>query len=190
MPTEERATAYFKMGTPVTPARNMIYYEGSQFRNAVSEDLIQRLGSSINFINNYQYSEKQFFLNGPYSNLPSYPQTFSDGLVFFQYDAEIVNVFAFSITKGVSGTTELDVKRATSSGGAFTSIFSTTPKFTSACSNNVWTDSAGLTPVQTGITRPVLATVNLNAGDALRVDLISAMQSAYNTGLVIIYRPR
>jgi len=190
LPTEERATAYFKMGTPVTPIRNTIYYEGSQFRNAVSEDLIQRLGSSINFINAYQYTEKQFFLNGPYSNLPSYPQTFSDGLVFFQYDAEIIDVWAFSITPGSSGTTEIDVLRATTSGGSFTSIFSTTPKFTSASASGVWTDSAGITPVQTGVTRPVLATVNVNQGDALRVDLVSAMQGAYNTGIVIHYRPR
>lgn len=38
------------MATEITPNPNKIYVEGSQFRNAVSEELIQRMGGSVNWL--------------------------------------------------------------------------------------------------------------------------------------------
>ena len=47
----------------ITPARKNIPFPGSRFRGAVSEWLIQTLGGSINFINDFQYTEKNFYIN-------------------------------------------------------------------------------------------------------------------------------
>ena len=178
------------MATIVSPARKLIYQLSAQFRSAVSEELIQRIGAVTNFISLYQHSEKQFFINGPYSII-SPPQTALDGLALFEYNAEIIDVWAFNLVAGSSGTTEIDVKIATTSGGAFTSIFSTTPKITSAAGNNVWVGAPGGSYAPpSGTTAPVLSTVNVNAYSAIRVDLLQAQTGGQNCGIVIHYRPR
>ena len=106
------------------------------------------------------------------------------------FNAEIIKVISYNMVAGTSGTTELDIKRATSSGGSFTSIFAITPKFSSAAASNVWTDEGTVIPTQPGVTKPVLTSVNLNANDALRFDIITAMPDAQNCGILIMYRPR
>lgn len=179
------------MATLVTPERLLIYAEGAQFRSAVSEELIQRQGAVSNFISLYQYNDKQFFANGRYGIMSSYPQLGVDGLVFMNFNAEIINAWVWNLVAGTGGTTELDIKRATTPGGAFTSIFSTTPKITSSAAANVWADWQGTVVAPTGVTAPVVTTVNLNAGDALRLDIITAMTGTpENTGILINFRPR
>lgn len=174
----------------VLAERKNIQIEETSFRSANSESVMARLGAAINFVNNRQHSEKQFFANGPYGVMASYPQLAVDGLVFFEFDAEIINVWAFNMEAGSSGTTELDLKLATASGGSFASIFSTTPKFTTSASNSAFVDAVGKQAATTGVTAPVLSTVNVNAGDAIRLDIISAMTAAQNCGVVLHYRPR
>lgn len=189
----------------VTGSRTLIYAPGAQFRSAVSENLIQRIGGMQNFIALYQHSEKQFFLNGPYSILTP-PQTGVDGLAVFEFDATIFDVWMFNLVNGSAGTTELDIKIATSSGGAFTSIFSTTPKITTAGGNNAWVgkpivyDSNGVATADgtyvtpTGCTKPVLTgggeTLNVNKYSAIRLDILQAQTAAENCGLLIHYYPR
>lgn len=176
----------------ITPARQNIHEEETRYRAAVSEATAQKLGASINFINDKQHSEKQFFANGPYW-YASMPQTYVDGLVFFEFDAEIINVWAYSSAPGSSGTTELDVKRATAPGGAFSSIFSTTPKFASTHATPAWVDADGTQAAGTGVTAPVLSTTNVDAGDALRFDIIQSMTGNGNevvVGIIVHYRPR
>lgn len=57
------------MATKVPSARKYIYLEGAQFRSAVSEELVQRLGGSINWLNdnlkplNYAYSASCGFVS-------------------------------------------------------------------------------------------------------------------------------
>lgn len=171
---------------------NLIQVEGTRFRSAVSEDLLQTMGKTSNFLANRIYEEKQFFLNGKY-NITGGSVTSVDGMVFFQFNATIMNVFAFSTVGGTSGVTELDIKRATTSGGAFTSIFTTTPKFSASAAASVWVDANGIVPPGAGITAPVLdpAQLSVNAGDALRVDLITAMAGdPENCGLIVIFKSR
>lgn len=179
------------MAVIVPPKRNLIYIAGAQFLGAVSEELIQRQGGVSNFISLYQYTEKQFFANGRYGIMSSYPQTGVDGLVFFEFNIEIINAWAFNLVPGTGGTTELDIKRATTPGGTFTSIFSTTPKFTSSAPAYSWADWQGKVTPPAGVTAPVVSTANLNAGDALRLDILTAMTgNPENTGILITYRPR
>lgn len=171
--------------------RKNIQTEEVDFKSSVSEATLKKVAGSVNFINNRQHSEKQFFANGRYGIMSSYPQTGVDGLVFFEFNATIINVWAFNLVVGSSGTTELDVKRATASGGSFSTIFSTTPKFASTSANNSYVDANGYQPAGTGITAPVLSLTNVDQGDALRLDIISAMGGTpENCGIVIHYIPR
>lgn len=173
--------------TDLASARKMIQQEETIFRYGVSESFAQKLGAAVNFINTRQYSEKQFFANGTYGRV-AMPQTGIDGLTVFEFAAEIIGVWAFRLTAGSGGTTELDIKRATAPGGAFTSIFSTTPKFTPTAGNNAW---IGLGETLSGATAPVLASANVDAGDALRFDIIQdETGDPRNCGVLIHYRPR
>lgn len=133
-------------------------------------------------------SVHQFQLNGDYS-LETFPMTEIDGLLPIPYDATITGLWAYSNTQGSGGTTELDLKVGTS-GGAFASLLSTTPKFTSAASSNVWTDSGAVIGAQAGVTKPVLSSTSLTAGQALRMDVIQGMSGTpADCGLIIFYRP-
>ncbi len=71
----------------VDPVRKNIQIEEVQFRGAVSESVGQKLGGSINFINDFQYDTKAFFLNGLY-NIVAAPQTGVDGLYVVPYDCD------------------------------------------------------------------------------------------------------
>ena len=152
--------------------RVFIQTESARFRSAVSESLLQTVGKMANFLGKRNHQEKQFFINGPYG-IATVPATALDGLTFFQFDAEIIDVWAFNLVPGSSGTTEIDIKIA-DPGGSFTSIFSTTPKFTSASASNSWVDALGIVPPGSGVTAPVLSVTNVDAGQALRLDLFTS----------------
>lgn len=169
----------------VAPLKKFIQEAEVKYRAAVSESTWRKITGSINFINSYHHETKQFFLNGSY--WIGTGDTFADGINVFEYDAEIINVWTFNVTNGTSGTTELDLKVKPKTGGSFTSIFSTTPKITTASAGFV---HFGVGDTVTGCTAPVLSTVNVNAGDAVRIDIIQAMTDAQNCGLLIHYRPR
>ncbi len=185
------------------PQRLNIQIEESRFRYAVAESVIQKIGAAINLINKRQFQQKEFFLNGPYGQVAVTPQNGLDGLYVFPFAAEIINVAMFNLDAGSAGTTELDVKRATSSGGAFTSIFTTTPKITSAAGANTFfpayviadaTAGQTFTPnpsLPTGCSGGILSTVpfQVNQGDAIRVDILSSMTGGQNAGLIIFHRP-
>lgn len=176
----------------VLEERKMIQNEETRNPAVAGESVMQRIAAAINFINKRQHMEKQFFANGSYGIMAAYPQIAVDGLVFFEFDAEIINVWAFNVVGGNSGTTELDIKITKDGGSSFDSIFTTTPKFTSSASNFSYVDAIGKQSAGSGVTAPVLDVdmVNVNAGDAIRLDIIQAMLDAQNCGIIIHYRPR
>jgi len=156
---------------------------------SVSENTWRKIAGMINFIGHRTHQEKNFYLNGPYW-VVSTPNTGVDGLAVFEFDAEIFNVWVYNLTAGTTGTTELDIKLKPKSSGSFTSIFYTTPKVTSAAPDNTFFE---IGDSLTGVTAPVLAggvPKSVNRGDALRIDLISAMHGAKSCGVIIHYRPR
>lgn len=169
--------------------RRNIFTEETQFRGAVSEDLAQKIGSSINLINNHQYTEKDFQINGAYY-LVTTPYNAPDGFLFFGFNAEIVNVIAFIRTAGSSGTTTLQVQYMASPGGSWANVLSTAASFTTAAGSDIWTDSSGIVPAHAGVTRPVVGVSTFTAGTAIRVVLQAAQTSPANgTGILIHYRP-
>lgn len=175
----------------ITEERKYIQEEETAYRAAVAESTMNRVGAAINFINKRQYDTKAFFLNGYYAKVTA-PQTAADGFYIFPFDVEVFDAAIFNVVAGSSGTTELDVKVATASGGSFSSIFSTTPKIASSAGANAWVKVGGS---GTGLTAPVLSggtgLFNINAGSAIRVDKM-AVQSGTpeNCGIIIYFRPR
>lgn len=176
--------------TDISPARSNIQIEEVRYRAAVSEGTFTRIGSSINHINTFQYDTKSFFLNGDYAISVAIGSTIGvDGLYVIPFNCEVFQVAMFNLVAGSSGTTTLDVKRATASGGAFTTIFSTTPKIQSTAGNNAYIRTGG---AGVGLTAPILTTTpfQLSAGHALRLDIIGVQGGTpQNCGLILYMRP-
>lgn len=163
--------------------------EETRFKSGVSEYLAQRLGQLFNFFADKIYLSKNWNINGKYGSV-SIPHLAVDGAQVFEFDSEIFDVWVYNHTAG-SGTTELDLKIATASGGPFTSIFSVTPKFYSGVSNdvkfNIGSSIAFTTaPVLTSGSNPLQVT----AGTAIRCDKLQAQTNAENVSIIVHYRVR
>ncbi len=184
------------MATDVTPARYNIKVEETRYKAGVTEATAQKLGGSINFINNYQYKHFEFGFvkaiassGSPTYNLFTAPLVISD-LEAFPSNSEIVGITLHHGTSGSSGTTELDIQWATSNSGSFASIFSTTPKVTSAAAADVQFDTFGNATTPAGCTVPILSKTTFNAGNVLRCRAVSLQSGVPNCFLMrIYYRP-
>lgn len=170
--------------------RKFITQEEVKDGAAVSQSTWNKIGGMINFLGHRTHQEKAFYLNGHYDGW-STPFGAADGMTFFEFDAEIFNVWVFNVGAGSSGITELDLKLKPKGSGTFTSIFATTPKIGSTAPAETWFE---IGDTGTGITAPVLTSgsspLNVNRGDAVKLDLITSMVGATNCGIVIHYRPR
>lgn len=111
-----------------------------------------------------------------------------DDLMFCKKAITITSIWIQNEVAGTAGTTEFDILAATTSGGSFTSILTTTGKITSAAGTNVWTDDGSIVGAQTGVTKPVLSTTTFAAGTALRFDLLQAMSGGANCSVTIFYQ--
>lgn len=133
-------------------------------------------------------ASKTFTLDGVYSGL-TFPLLNIDTFAPFDAAKTISSVWVWNGAAGSSGTTEFDIKMATTSGGAFTTIFSTTGKIASTAAANVWTDSGAVIGAQTGVTKPVLSTTSVPAGAVLKFDLITGMGgSPADCGIMVEYQ--
>lgn len=181
------------MGTEVTPERKNIYIEDVQYRASVSEAVGQKMAGAINFINVGQHVERQWNLNGLYSYLGT-PQTGVDGAFVIWYNMEIVGISMYNLVAGSGGTTQLDILKHTTSGGAGSSIFSTKPTLSYLSGNNsvLFYDFLNATAIHapTGCTQPVLTSTSLTKGDMLTMNLTSAQVSGQSCGITLHMRPR
>lgn len=129
--------------------------------------------------------EHAWELNGVYTGI-AYPFNNIDSIFFAPYNITIQSVWIYSGTSGSSGTTEFDLKVATS-GGSFTTILSTTGKIASTAASTVWTDSGAIIASQTGVTKPVISTAAILAGQAIRFDLIQSMAGTASDARIRIF---
>ena len=172
--------------TDITPSRQIIQYEETRFRAAVSEATAQKIGGSINFFLENVYEQKSWFLNGQY-NVLSIPFVGIDGMEFMFTNALLIDAFMFVRTAGSGGNTSLDLKYATTPGGSFTSIFSTPPSINYQAGNFTWVNVGSSVP---NTTAPVLGTTLLTAGTAMRCDILSAQSgAALACGIVLRHQP-
>lgn len=135
------------------------------------------------------YITYEFNLNGNYGSL-TLPSLGPDGQRFFNYNATIVNVWAFIRGAGSSGTTSVDLKVATAPGGSYASIFTTKASFASTAAAFSYVDANGVVTPGTGVTAPVLSTTSIAAGSALRMDLTAAMVNPDSVGIVVQFMQR
>lgn len=129
--------------------------------------------------------EHSWELNGAYPGL-SFPQLNIDSIFFAPANMTITSVWIYNGQVGGTGITEFDLKVA-NSGGSFTSILTTTGKVASTANSDVWTDSGSIIAPQTGVTKPVIATAAISAGQAIRFDLLSAMTSPATDARIRIF---
>lgn len=178
----------------VNPARTLLYEESVAYRSAVSEALLTAVAQSNNFISLRQYDQRSFQLNGSYALGVGLQG--ADQIIPILYDAEIVGYSLWNGSTGTSGQSIFDIHRLTGGDTDAGSIFSTRPEVDTTASNNSYSmyDFANATSVNlpTGFTHGVLITdgEQLDAGDALRLDIDDAMAGAANAGLYIFLRPR
>ncbi len=174
----------------ITPSRNIITVEETKFRAAVSESTMTRIGATNNFIHTYQHNAKEFFLNGRY--YIGNASTGIDGMYPILFNTEIIAISMFNLEVGTSGTTTLDVHWYDGTGSDQGTIFSTKPSISSTASNGSYMIKDLITPTDfggTGLTLPAFNKTTFNAGDALRLDLDSAMDNARTCGMIIYFRP-
>jgi hypothetical protein len=175
----------------VNAVRSLFRLGDVAYRRANSESIMNKFAAQSNFINYYQTDIKEYKLNGSYSVATGI--TFFDGVTNFFYNSEIVGIAFYNGRSGVSGTTEFDIKWKNQAGVTQGSIFSTTPKITSASSN----ETVAFRSLQTGndhgsttgVTLPVLSKTKFLEGESLFCQLNSSMVSAQNCGITIFYRP-
>jgi hypothetical protein len=161
--------------TDIVGSRQFIQEEEVKAQAAVSESTMTRMGSMLNFIAAKEFTQHDFNLNGAYNIIPT-PNLAVDGYVTYPFDFEIIDVLVFiGDVQGTSGTTEIDLKWRAEGGGAYASIFSTTPKFTYLAATGLFT-RVGVAPAH--FTAPVLSKTTFAAYDAIRLDVLTAVAGA------------
>lgn len=131
-----------------------------------------------------------FEINGNYGGLTT-PALQLDGIRFFNFNATILNAWAWIRSAGGAGTTTLDIKYASAPGGSYATIFSTKPAFTTTAAAGAYVDSAGVVSPPTGTTAGVLSTTTVVAGGSLKFDLTSVMTSSPDScGVTVIFKQR
>lgn len=190
----------------VDPVRQNIPLPGTQFLGAVSEFIAQSMAGSVNFQNYFAHECKAFFMNGLYNVGQTLPQTGVDGLQIFEFNAQIIDVWAFNLVAGSSGSTTFDIKVATSSGGSFSSIFTTKPSISYLAGNNAYVGAVNPSLIgpeyspspsysaPSNTTQAVLdssVTNAIAAWSAIRCDFTAVQGgSPENCGVLVHYRPR
>jgi hypothetical protein len=174
----------------VTPSREVLRIGDVAYGRAASEAIMSRFAATNNFIGKFQTDIKEFKLNGSY--LVATDIDFLDGVASFFYNSEIVGVFFYNGEQGTSGTTEFDLRWINTSGVDQGSIFSVTPKISSAALQN----AIGFRNLETsvdvapsGVTLPTFSKTSFLQGESVYFRLASAMPEAQNCGLTIFYRP-
>jgi hypothetical protein len=176
----------------INPARNLIQAEETDYKSAVSESVVTRIGASLNHIMLKQWLNFDYKLNGSYQF--GVNETNLDGMFIFPVDCEVGFIAFSNAVSGVSGTTRLNVRWFSNSGINEGSIFSTRPAISSAAPNNAYLARDILNLVNiggggAGVTTPVLSKTTFLAGQAIAVDLDEAMNGGENFSLTIYFRP-
>lgn len=177
----------------ISPQRILITEQETDYKSAISESLLTRVGATSNFIALRQYDTKDFVLNGLYSK--GVGVVGKDAILSFPYNAELIGLTMFNRRNGTGGTTTLDLKRYTTSGGSGTSIFTTKPAMNTNVGNDAWLtyliegNSTVIAPAL-GSTSPFFLTTQVNAGDIIQLVIDSAMTGAEDCILQLYHRPR
>lgn len=177
----------------ITPAKNNIKQEETDFKSAISEQLLSKIGASINFINNNQMCIYSFQFNGRYRKLSGG----EDGRIPLITDIEIVGLGWSARDWGNSGNTQIDLHKINSSGVDQGSLLSSNwiiahnetnqrgfMKNFVASTENAHSQAASNMPNISS------SNLNLDAGESLRLDIESSASNARDLSVYVYYRPR
>tara|TARA_Y100000401_G_C8324043_1_gene227075 strand:+ start:473 stop:1015 length:543 start_codon:yes stop_codon:yes gene_type:complete len=177
----------------VTPAKNNLQQEEVDFKSALSEQLMTKMAGSINFINDRQMCVFDFKFFGPFKALSGG----EDGCLMAPFDLEICAI-AFKLRQcGTGGNTEVDMHKLTTAGVDAGTVFSTTIK----CAHNEinektfytnFIDSSKNDVDQAASHLPIMSDANrlVDAGENLRLDIVSNATDAFDLQVTVFYRPR
>lgn len=173
----------------ITPERFMIQQPATAPQAAVSEDTMSKVGASINFINLYQCIVQRLVIQGPY-NIITPPNNLIDGIFSYPFNFSIAEVkLSSGLLVGDSGTLELDIKWRPQNTGSWSSIFSTTPKFTGGSVG--LGNSIGIGQTVANMVAPVLSKSNFDAHDQIRFDILQVPTGVVDSAtLETFWRPR
>lgn len=180
---------------PIVPPEKLdIQSPDVQTGAAASEATMQKIGASINFWNAFFEGTREWNFNGKY-NTVSGPQFGIDGMQFAWADCEIYALGFFNQVAGSAGDFEIDIIRHPANGDPAASIFTTRPKIPFSAGNDARIVQQFLPTIQTlfsspGITVPVLAITQLEAGDGLTANIVGKQTAGESAGVALALRPR
>lgn len=172
----------------VTSLKNYIQNEAIFTREAVSESVFTSLAEQGNFAMDTLGTNHAFKYNGVYGGNRAF-KDYLDGVLIFDWNAEIFEVQVFSGLGGASGTTDIDLQYSIDRGITYNSIFTTTPKIASTAASPTY---VGIGETVTGCTAPVLISTPYQVvkGGIIRLKFNTVMQGAANLFVTLKYRPR
>jgi hypothetical protein len=174
------------MASYVTSEPKKIYTEDVQFSSSVSEAVANKIGAAINFILDEFIVYKFGVTGGVYSGLSSYPYVFTGCMENVFTDSKIHSIEVFNEVSGISGTTVFYIEKQ-SGVGAWTTIFSTNAQIVNTAADNLYFSTLEAAP--SGVTLPILSTIELAKNDKLRFVLQSAATDAKNLSIKVKTRP-
>lgn len=177
----------------VTATKNNIKQAEVDYRSAVSEQLLSKIGGSINFINDKQMSVYDFKFLGPFHSISGG----EDSALPFPFDVEICAI-AFRLRDcGTSGNTTIDLHKISSSGSDSGSIL--TNKIIVAHNENNekgffvnFIESTNNDVDQAASQLPTMSDANrdIDAGESIRLDIDGNATGARDLAVYVYYRPR
>jgi hypothetical protein len=176
----------------ISDAKSNIAVEDVQFKASVSEAVGNKIGGSINFINNRQADQHSWNLNGDFSVVAA--SEVGDGVFICQEDMELVGYALYIGTNGSTGSSiTCDLHWISSDGTDNGTIFSTKPAIATSAADGSFTHSnirAAASEVPTGHTEGTFSKTEFARHDGIRFDLDSSTGGAQNLQLIIFFRPR
>lgn len=169
----------------ITSEAAYIRSEDVEYKRSVSENILTRVGASINYLlETFDYY--QFGVSGAaYSGLSAYPYTFTNTQEIVESARTILQVKVFNLTSGTAGSTEFRIERQLAAGGSWDNIFSVNCTIGNAAADELFFTSDDAAP--SGVTIPVLSITSLAAGDRLRFVLVSAATGARNLDVKLTF---
>lgn len=167
----------------IVSERKMIQQEETKPQAAVTESVLSRVGSGINFINTRHYYIKEYCVNGRYNIIM--PNLSIDGFFSYPWAFEITDLIVkLGESTGVSGISEIDLKWKPETSGTWQSIFSTTPQWSAAAPAD---SSVRLGVSRTGWTTPVLSKTQFDPYDLIKLDLLQGLTGDVNSFFATIF---
>jgi hypothetical protein len=164
----------------ITSEPNQIFVEDVAFSASVSEAVGNKIGATVNYILSY-FEKYSFGITGGFYSLLTTPYS-SIATEIVRSNCVITDIFVTQAISGTSGQTEFYILK----NGV--SIFSVNGVITSAAADDLsFFALTGSTPG--GVTKPVLTSTSLSAGDVLQFVLFTASVQGRNIQLDVITRP-